>query len=250
MHPLSGRTIVFLPGMDGTGISFEPLREVLPKDVAVTIIRYPADRLLSFEETVRCAGDQVRAVPEGAIVLAESFSGPVAVALAASGHVKAKCLILCSTFARSPRPRFWRMLSHLPLGALMKLPFPLFLFKHTVEGGAEAAHLFLAMWERVKVLVPAKVLAHRLLVMSQVDVRPWLPNLPIPCCYIQAASDRSVPSSALFDFIELVPDLRVKRIRGPHFILQAQPQASLSAIQDFVGSLAEHSSGTVPPSVG
>jgi hypothetical protein len=30
MHLLSGQTIVFLLGMDGTGVSFEPLGEVLP----------------------------------------------------------------------------------------------------------------------------------------------------------------------------------------------------------------------------
>jgi pimeloyl-ACP methyl ester carboxylesterase len=104
-----------------------------------------------------------------------------------------------------------------------------------VEGEEEATDLFLSMWARVKTMVPAKVLVHRLKVISQVDVREWLPKLTIPCCYIQATSDRAVPSSSLFDFTEAISDLRVKRIRGPHYILQAQPQASLTAIQNFVG---------------
>jgi pimeloyl-ACP methyl ester carboxylesterase len=244
MHPLSGERIIFLPGMDGTGISFEPFGAVLPHDVHVSVIRYPTDRLLTFEETARCARDQIQSDQEGAIVLAESFSGPVAIALVGSGQIKAKCLILCSTFARSPRPLLFKALGYLPLELLVRLPVPMFVFKRVIEGGEETAKLFLAMWQRVKALVPAKVLIHRLKLISQVDVRGWLPKVSIPCFYIQATSDRSVPASSLFDFVELVPDLRVRRIRGPHFILQAQPEASLTAIQNFVGLITRQSSGS------
>jgi pimeloyl-ACP methyl ester carboxylesterase len=117
------------------------------------------------------------------------------------------------------------------------------MLKHVIEGGEDATDLFLAMWQRVKALVPAKILVHRLEVINRVDVRGWLPKVTIPCCYIQATSDKSVPTSCLFDFIELVPDLRVKRIQGPHFILQAKAQASLSVIQNFVGLVTSQSSG-------
>ncbi len=244
MHPLSGQTIIFLPGIDGTGISFEPLGQMLPQDVNVKVIQYPTDKLLSFRETVQCASDQIRSDQQDGIVLAESFSGPVAITLVGSGQLKAKCLILCSTFARSPRPLLFKIITYLPLETLIKLPFPGFLLKHMVEGGQEPADLFLAMWKRVKALVPAKVLVHRLKVINQVDVREWLPKLTIPCCYIQATSDRSVPPSSLFDFTEAIPDLRVKRIRGPHFILQAQPEASLTAIQNFLGFITTQSGGS------
>ncbi len=238
MDPLSGHTIIFLPGIDGTGISFDPLGKALPRDVRVKIVRYPTDRLLGFEETVQYAGDRIETDRENAIVLAESFSGPVAIALIGSGRLKAKCLILCATFARSPRPVLLKILNSLPLELLMRFPFPGFLLKHVVEGGEDAARLFLTMWQKVKVLVPPEVLAHRLKVIDGVDVRGWLPKLDIPCCYIQAASDRTVPASALFDFTEGISDLRVRRIKGPHFILQARPEASLAAIREFVGLTA------------
>ena len=241
MHPLSGQTIIFLPGIDGTGISFEPLARVLPHDVKVKVIQYPTDRLLSFEETVQCAKEQIQTDQEDIIVLAESFSGPVAIALVGSGQLKAKCLILCATFAKSPRPVLFKILSCIPPECLVRFPFPRFLFTHLVEGGKEAADVFLAIWQRVKVLVPAKVLIHRLKVINHVDVRGLLPKLTIPCLYIQATSDRSVPGASLSDFTEAIADLRVKRIRGPHFILQAQPQACLTAIQNFVGLLSQPS---------
>ncbi len=243
MPPLSGQTIIFLPGIDGTGISFEPFRAVLPHDVHVNIIRYPTDRLLSFEEMVCSAKRQFHSHQKGAIILAESFSGLVAIALVGSRQIEAKCLILCSTFARSPRPVLLRVFGYLPLEPLIKLPLPVFIFKLMIGCDEEAAKLFLAMWRKVKALVPAKVLIHRLKLISQVDVRGWLSKISIPCLYIQATADRSVPPSSLFDYVESVLDLRVRRIRGPHFILQAEPKASLEAIENFVGRITKQSSG-------
>lgn len=223
--------------MDGTGISFEPLKRILPHETRIEVVQYPKDRCLSFEETLQCARDQVKHLEEDAIVIAESFSGPVAVRLVGSGQLKAKCLVLCATFARSPRPHLWKALSCPLFAVLARLPFPAFLLKLMVEGGEETADLFLSMWRSVKAQVPARVLAHRLRILSGVDVRGWLPGIAVPCLYIQAVSDRSVPASALFDFMEQVHDLRVRRIKGPHFILQARPRECLEAIEDFLGFL-------------
>ncbi|MBN2107494.1 MAG: alpha/beta hydrolase [Deltaproteobacteria bacterium] len=238
MHPLSGKTIIFMPGMDGTGISFEPLAKLLPHDVNVKVIQYPADRLLSFEENLQCVRQQVQ--PDGeAIVIAESFSGPVAVALIGSGLLKARCLILSATFARSPRPLVLKTLRCLPMEAVLQLPLPRFLLKRLTEGGEQPVDVFEDMLHRIRAMAPAKVLNHRLKVIGKTDVRQWLSKLTLPCLYIQASSDRAVPASALFDFTEAVADLRVVRIRGPHFILQAQPQESLAAIQNFMALIAK-----------
>ncbi len=141
MHPLSGRTIIFLPGIDGTGISFEPFRAVLPHDVHVNVIRYPADRLLSFEEMVGCAKDQIQSNKRGAIILAESFSGLVAIVLVGSRQIEADCLILCSTFARLPRPVVLKIFGYLPLEPLIKLPLPVFIFRLMIGCDKETAKL-------------------------------------------------------------------------------------------------------------
>lgn len=238
MHPLRGHALLFLPGIDGTGISFEPLGKGLPKDIPVTVIQYPADRFLDFEQTVQWVKPQVSSFQEDVVVIAESFSGPVAAALIGSGQIKSKCLILCATFARSPRPILLKLLYYLPLAYLMRMPFPKAVFKHVVQEGQAAADVFFDMWQEVNTRVPAAIIAHRLEIISRVDVRQWLPKIDIPCCYIQPTSDRTVPPSCLFDFIELIPDLRVKRVRGAHFILQAQPQACLEIIQRFVARIS------------
>ena len=82
--------------------------------------------------------------------------------------------------------------------------------------------------------VPARVMDHRLKIINQVDVTKWLKKLPVPCCYLQATDDRIVRSSCLADFENCIPNLEIKRIKAPHFILQAQPRECLNAIEEFI----------------
>jgi hypothetical protein len=128
MCSLRNQHLVFMPGMDGTGLSFEPVLALLPESAKITLIRYPGDKLLSFDETVECAAAQI---PTGdpPIVIAESFSGPVAVKMIGSGRAKAKALILCATFTKSPHPVVWRFMRFLRLPMLIKPEMPKRIFK-------------------------------------------------------------------------------------------------------------------------
>jgi pimeloyl-ACP methyl ester carboxylesterase len=77
-----GPTLVLLPGMDGTGDLFAPLVAALGPHMRTVIVRYPDEPLdyASDEEIARAA------LPIGHpfILLGESFSGPIAVSIAAS----------------------------------------------------------------------------------------------------------------------------------------------------------------------
>ncbi len=222
--------LVFMPGLDGTGISFEPLSKFLSKNISATIVRYPTDKLLSFEEIVLCAHDQMKG--EQDIVLAESFSGPVAISLIASCRLKAKGLILCATFAKAPRRTFLKMLCWLPLELGLKLPFQRVLLS-LILGDRKAIDTLFPIWQRLKTSVPARVLAHRIRLLSLIDVRHLLPELTIPCWYIQATEDTLLPSSVL-DFVQAIPHLVVRKLTGPHFILQTEPEASAAIINEFI----------------
>jgi pimeloyl-ACP methyl ester carboxylesterase len=222
--------LVFMPGLDGTGISFEPLSKFLSKNITTTVVRYPTDRLLSFEETVAFAHDQIKG--EQDIVLAESFSGPVAVSLIASGRLKVKGLILCATFAKAPGQTVLKILRWLPLELGLKLPFQSLLLG-LVLGDRKVVDSLFPTWRRLKTAVPAKVLAHRIRLLSLIDVRHLLPELTLPCWYIQATEDRLLPSSVV-DFVQGIPHLVVRKVTGPHFILQAEPEASAAIINEFI----------------
>jgi pimeloyl-[acyl-carrier protein] methyl ester esterase len=227
--------LLFMPGIDGTGISFEPLRQFLPANIETTVIRYPAEKDLSFEETVDSACEQITQDPD--VVLAESFSGPVAVVLIGLGLLNARGLILSATFARTPRPFLMKILSLLPVGSILKLPFPNSWLRYFI-GDAKAAGVILPLWERIRREVPARILAHRIRIVGRIDVREYLSKIMIPCLYIQAAGDRIVPASSVLDFAGSVRDLQIKQIDGPHPILQVEPEASAAIIINFIEALA------------
>jgi pimeloyl-[acyl-carrier protein] methyl ester esterase len=223
--------LVFMPGIDGTGISFEPLSPFLPVNAVVTVVRYPADRLLTFEETVECAYEQIP--PDQDVVLAESFSGPVAVELIGSGRLSAKGLILSATFARTPRPGLMKLLKRLPIESILRIPFP-DRWLNLIVGDRETAAVIIPLWKRVKSLVPSGVLAHRIRTVGQIDVRPFLQRLTTPCLYIQATRDRIVPPSSASDFARAIPGLVIRKIEGAHPILQVKPEVSAKIINEFI----------------
>jgi pimeloyl-ACP methyl ester carboxylesterase len=231
MIGLHKQNIVFMPGLDGTGLSAEPLTRLFPPDAVVTLIRYPADKLLSFAEILECAAAQFPAGVEP-VVIAESFSGPVAIELIASGRVQAKCLILCATFARAPRPILFRISRFLGLAKLIRPVMPQHFFR--IFLGKKYMASLIPLWERVHAGVSPRVLSHRLGLINSIDVTKWLDKLSIPCCYLQATNDRVVPSSCLVDMEKSISDLVIKKIKSPHFILQAEPQACLRAIEEFL----------------
>lgn len=90
--------LVLLPGFDGTGDLFAPLQAALGSDVPSTAVRYDSERSLEdYMDSV------ARILPhENAVLVAESFSGPVALSLLARYPARIKYAVLCATFAVSP----------------------------------------------------------------------------------------------------------------------------------------------------
>ncbi len=201
-------------------------------DTRITIVRYPTARLLSFEETVECAVSQIPA-SQPPVVIAESFSGPVAVRMIASGLVKARALVLCATFARPPHPIAWRIAHFFRLPLLIGPNMPRAFFRHFI-GDERQIDALLPLWKKVHAEVPRQILTSRLSLINHLDVTGDLRKLVIPCLYLQAENDRIVPAKCLKDFEQNVPHLSVRKIKAPHFILQAQPESCLMAIKEFL----------------
>jgi alpha-beta hydrolase superfamily lysophospholipase len=109
-------TAVLLPGLDGTGEQFAPLIDALGPDVPTVVVRYP-DAPLDYEAHEQIAAS---ALPRDRpyILLGESFSGPIAISLAAQFPRGLLGCILCASFVKTPR-RILRLA--LPLLGLMPL---------------------------------------------------------------------------------------------------------------------------------
>jgi len=232
MTEIRDHHLVFMPGLDGTGFSVEPLLPYLTPYIALTVIRYPTQQIMSFGEMAECAACQFPANTKP-LIIAESFSGPVAIQLIGSGRVQAKCLVLCATFAKSPRPVLMRIFRLFPLASLMRRQPPQW-FLQFLMGDTKLTTSLSDLWYKAHSQVSARVLQERFKILSDIDVTEWLIKITIPCLYIQASDDRLIPASCLQPLGKGIPRLQIKTIDGPHFILQAQPQACLKAIEEFV----------------
>lgn len=176
-------TLVLLPGMDGTGKLFQPFVRELPADCRVIVVGYPADARLGYEALTSLA--RTALPPDGLLVLlGESFSGPVAIQLASELGSRVQALILCSSFARNPRPGLsW-------LGGLTgSLPSPAFMpaaVSSRVMLGAQAPSESRLLLTQALSALPAAVLRARLKAVMAVNVMPLLAQLRCPVLYLQA----------------------------------------------------------------
>ena len=75
-------TLLLLPGMDGTGELFAEFVKLLPSWIEPRVVSYPRDRRLSYDQLLPILES---ALPSNKpfVILAESFSTPLAVRFAA-----------------------------------------------------------------------------------------------------------------------------------------------------------------------
>lgn len=85
--------LVLLPGLDGTGLLFQPLIEMLPSNIKPIVVSYPPDKLLGYNELLPIV---LKCLPtdKSFIVLGESFSGPLALRVASTRPDNLEGLVL------------------------------------------------------------------------------------------------------------------------------------------------------------
>ena len=118
-------TLVVLPGLDGTATMHAAfVAAARPWFDAISVIAYPPNRVLGYAELETL----VRAsLPEGRpfVLLGESFSGPIALLIAADPPAGLAGLVLSTTFARSPVPLLSPLASLLRFAPVRPIPMPL-----------------------------------------------------------------------------------------------------------------------------
>jgi len=103
--------IVLLPGLNGTGNLFSSILRFLPVE-DVIVIPLPEVGEQTYEALTEYC--QIMIPKEPYILVAESFSGPIGIKLAAKDSGLMKRLVLVATFASPPKP-FVSKLAHFSL---------------------------------------------------------------------------------------------------------------------------------------
>lgn len=227
--------LVLLPGLDGTGDLFRDFVRALPSEVDVLTVRYPNDRCLPYAELI----ETVRATcPLSApiVLLAESFSTPLAIQYAATNPANLKGLVLCAGFVTSPVLGLRRLLYSLLMPVLFRIKLPEFAAKRWLVGADAPSALLNAIRNAITSVQP-KVLVSRVHAVFECDVRAELKQVTVPILYIQAQQDRLVKASSVENIKRIKPQTTVARVDGPHLVLQKEPRRAAEVTWEFIQRL-------------
>lgn len=232
-------TLVLLPGLDGTEVFFRPLLAVLPPAVRPLVVCLPTSGSNTYADLLATVRDVVAELPE-CYVLGWSFSGPLALMLAAAEPSKVQGVMLAATFVRPPHPwlarvRFAATTVIWTMRASRRVPGWL------GRGPTVQVHRAMAeTWARVS----ARVVAARVRALLTVDVREHLRRCRHPVLYLASSQDEVVPPRNLTEIVRIRPSVQVRTIAGRHLALFTNPAAAADAVLEFLAP------GDSPPLVG
>ena len=225
---LAKTSIVLLPGLDGTGKLFARFIVAAPSQFAVTSIALPPAALSYNELADHVAGKLP--VGEPLVLIAESFSGPLALALAVRRPIAA--LVLCNSFVVAPRARALRWFIW---SVFLELPLPRFFVRRYMLGAAADDAQVDDVAGVIK-SVPASVLAVRLRCVLNTDDTKSFARSTVPTLYIRGTEDRLVPESSSRRMAAIRP-MSIVHVPEPHFLLQVNPVGAWNAVTSFLKSL-------------
>jgi pimeloyl-ACP methyl ester carboxylesterase len=226
--------LVLLPGMDGTGILFEPLIRALPQGLCPIVQSYPGDAPLTYEELLPRIQSALP-VSDPFILLAESFSGPLALRIAATKPPGLKGVILCASFICNPT-RFpkscRRWIQSFVFGR-----WPAWLGARALLAGYSEPAIFKLVQRAHKLVTPA-VLAARARAIIAVHAEDALAACHLPILYIAGSRDHLVPKRNLIRIKRLNSKVHATVLPAPHMVLQNAPEAAAKVIAEFAAEVA------------
>jgi len=234
--------VVVLPGLDGTTALLEGFCSSLAAlRVPARAVAYPPDRPLGYTELELLVRAHLPATPF--VLLGESFSGPLAIRIAANPPPGLVGLVLSTTFARAPI----RGLS--PLAPLLRFapsrpPMPLLSWWLL---GAWATPQMRAQLAAALHRVSPAVLRRRAAAALQVDVSGQLGSIRVPALQLVASRDRLLAGSASVHLAACLASCETVTLPGPHLLLQTTTQSPAQAVAAFALGLGPNNSSKPTP---
>lgn len=221
--------------MDGTGELFADFITAVFGEFETKIVRYSTDICQPYSELAPLIR---AAVPADApfVLLAESFSTPLAIHYASTKPLNLRGLVLCAGFASAPVRGWRRFVVSILAPIAFRFTFPDFVCKLFLVGPDAPASLVAAVRSAVSSVRP-DVLSARLRALLTCDFRVELAQANLPILYIQAEQDRLVDASCLGEILRTKPETSVVAIPGPHLLLQREPVQTARIVAGFVANL-------------
>jgi pimeloyl-ACP methyl ester carboxylesterase len=216
--------------LDGSGKRFSEFIHCLGCAAQVEVIAYPCDEPLGYDQLevlVRAS------LPAGQryFLLGESFSGPLAIRIAANPPDGLAGVILCGAFAKNPLPwlRWARPLAvRAPIKSLPRWLRALLLWGSIQPQRAPARA------DRAMTGVAAAVVRHRIGAIFDVDESRRLDGIDLPLLILRARGDLIVSRAATQWMLKTARGAQLAEMDGPHLLLQSRPADCADVVLQFL----------------
>jgi pimeloyl-[acyl-carrier protein] methyl ester esterase len=221
---------ILLPGMDGTGELFAPFLSVLPPEITPIVIAYNSHEKFSYEKLEEVVWRQLPNEPF--VLIAESFSGPIAIRIAERNPKHLQAMVLCATFLEFPAGTIPKLLARICGPFLFHLQPPHWVLRSFLWNGGqkETEAIFLAAIAKVA----PKVLADRLKSIVNLKFAEPSKKIAVPLLVLAATNDRLVSLHNAARLSELTGGATVEYLETPHLLLQTKPRHVCDLIQTFL----------------
>jgi pimeloyl-ACP methyl ester carboxylesterase len=234
--------IALLPGLDGTGDLFFPIIPFLENHFEVHVVRYTDQ--LTFNEYVESAAKQLPNSDPVSLV-AESFSGPIAISLLANKKLNFEASVLSATFCKSPLPFLTQISKYVPEGLFASNPASKAFLDLFVTGRGANLEVRNKARELLNQVSPRQF-QNRIGLVNEVDVTDELKEIEVPLLYIQATKDRIVLADSGTEIKKHAKKMEIEKVVGSHMILQTQPETCAELIINHVTSNKRMQSDKMP----
>ena len=224
-----------LPGLHGTDALFEKFHSALPDQQECEQINLPEKGKQDYQTLGDWLDNHLpHRKDKKRLIIAESFSGPLAMMIAAQRADEVAGIVLASCFCDAP---------HNPGIALLPLR-PLFMVKPHRKAlehflvGKDASDQDIEELAQVIQTIPSSTLTKRVRAILELEEGDTPRLKDTPMLLLQAQDDNLIPWEAQQRLEAHYPNARVHWIPSPHMILQRHAKTCLEKIMDFTSDLS------------
>ena len=212
-----GPPLIFVPGLDGTGLLFYRQVRLLSHRYRVITYRLRDEAPDMATLVADISRHLDRTVPDGSpvVMVGESFGGALAMTFALAHPERVRELVILNSFARiTPQIKL-----HLAIGGLHLVPWrTMQLVRRLTAWRLQSPHTHRDDIQRFLMLTSSTTrigYLNRLRILTQYDLRERLPELKVPTLYLAADQDHLIPSVSQATFMSArAPQARMRLLRG------------------------------------
>lgn len=224
--------VVLLPGLDGSGLLFEPLIAHSDGDRNLVVVSYPAEGDQSISRFVEIVEKRISGLDSFHLVV-ESFSTLVGLRLVSNLPEKVCSLTIAGGFygppVNLPVARFPDSLLQILFGIILPRRLTSLLLLNSESHPDVEELLSLALSK-----LGGRAIEKRVRALFEDWCVDFRGGMQIPSLLLLPKNDRLVSKHSQRRLREQIGTGSVREIDGPHLILQARPDLCWSLITDFI----------------